>query len=140
MRTKNGAPSMEMQRFEKWIVNGPLWSGLLRVYYLPKLFRLAELHSRESGLELGCGQGVTTEEILKRLPRLRLTALDYDPAQVARARERVRRRSSHGTSLFKTCTGRACTWSAVLEAGGSSLCGRASLSMWRAKAQGANIV
>ncbi|GBC75968.1 27-O-demethylrifamycin SV methyltransferase [bacterium HR07] len=81
---------MEMQRFEKWVVNGPLWSGLLRVYYLPRLFRLVDTPLvGASGLELGCGQGITTEEILKRFPRLHLTALDYDPDQVARAQERV---------------------------------------------------
>lgn len=82
---------MQMQNFEKLVVNGPLWNWLLRTRYLPRLFRLVDDALARSGLELGCGQGLTTEEILKRFPNLHVTALDYDPNQVSQARQRLAR-------------------------------------------------
>lgn len=82
---------MQMQSLEKFVVNGPIWSWLLRRRYLPQLLRLADTTAVGRALELGCGQGTTTEEILKRFPHLHLTALDYDPDQMARAHKRLAR-------------------------------------------------
>ncbi len=80
---------MQMHRFEKFVVNSVIWSWLLRRRYLPQLFRLVEGSAAHHALELGCGQGLTTEEILERFPKLRLTAVDYDPEQAARASQRL---------------------------------------------------
>jgi len=80
---------MKMQSFEKWFVNSAAWSWLLRLYYLPRIYSLVDPTSTHSGLELGCGQGVTTQEFLNRFPDLHLTAIDYDPDQIVRARERL---------------------------------------------------
>ena len=40
-------------------------------------------------LEIGSVIGITTEEILKRLPLAKLTALDYDASQLERAKARL---------------------------------------------------
>lgn len=61
----------------------------MRKRYLPQLFRLVESASAQNALELGCGQGLTTEEILKRFPNVRVVAVDYDVEQVARAQQRL---------------------------------------------------
>jgi ubiquinone/menaquinone biosynthesis C-methylase UbiE len=82
---------MQMHRFEKLVVNSAIWSWLLRRRYLPQLFRLVESSAAHHALELGCGQGLTTEEILEHFPKLHLMAVDYDPEQVARARQRLAR-------------------------------------------------
>lgn len=52
---------------------------------------LEQAHRPISGplLEVGCGAGRTTAAILDRLPRMDVTALDIDPAQVERARGRL---------------------------------------------------
>jgi ubiquinone/menaquinone biosynthesis C-methylase UbiE len=82
---------MQMQSFEKYFVNSPLWSWLMQRLFLPWLFRLMDARTIQNGLELGCGQGVTTAEILKHLPVIRLTAVDCDSEQVGRARRRLAR-------------------------------------------------
>ncbi len=79
-----------MQSFEKLVVNSPLWSWLLRRHYLPQLFRLVDSAlAAQNALELGCGQGLTTNEILKRFPNVRVIAVDYDSDQVTRAQQRL---------------------------------------------------
>src|SRR5581483_5622718 len=42
---------------------------------------------------VGCGEGATTEGLLDRLPGIEVTALDFDPFQVERARRRVEGRA-----------------------------------------------
>lgn len=80
---------MQMRSFEKFVVNSPLWSWLLRKHYLPQLFRLVDSASVQKALELGCGQGATTTEILKRFPNVSVVAVDYDSGQIARAQQRL---------------------------------------------------
>jgi trans-aconitate 2-methyltransferase len=48
-----------------------------------------ELTGEESVLDAGCGSGRVTAELLKRLPRGRLLAVDGSAAMVAKARERL---------------------------------------------------
>jgi ubiquinone/menaquinone biosynthesis C-methylase UbiE len=45
-------------------------------------------------LDLGCGTGAFMEEIKHNWPRLQVTALDLSPAYLAKARERLRRRTN----------------------------------------------
>lgn len=40
-------------------------------------------------LEIGCGNGATTEGLLRQLPGVEITAVDYDPDEVALARRRL---------------------------------------------------
>jgi trans-aconitate 2-methyltransferase len=64
-------------------VSGPQtrWAG-------PVLERL-QLRGDERVLDAGCGTGRVSEQLLQRLPRGTLLALDADPAMVASARERL---------------------------------------------------
>ncbi len=83
---------MEMNRRLKLLVNSPLWSALLGSILLPRLLR-AVPRGPERILEIGCGRGDTTRLLLSRFPGAAVTATDYDDAQVALARERLRGRT-----------------------------------------------
>jgi len=48
-----------------------------------------ELSGKEAALDAGCGSGRVTAELLRRLPRGRLTAVDGSAAMIAKARERL---------------------------------------------------
>lgn len=48
-----------------------------------------ELHGDEAALDAGCGSGRVTAELVKRLPRGRLVAVDGSEAMIAKARERL---------------------------------------------------
>lgn len=48
-----------------------------------------ELSGEESALDAGCGSGRVTAELLERLPRGRLLAVDGSEAMIAKARERL---------------------------------------------------
>lgn len=84
---------MEMRPFEKWAVNAfsPLY---LRAYVLPRLWRLMGDSPGTRGLGIGAGLGVETFAIARRYWGRHLIAVDYDPAQVERARARLRREQS----------------------------------------------
>jgi trans-aconitate 2-methyltransferase len=56
----------------------------------PVLDRL-ELRGDERVLDAGCGTGRVTEQLLERLPRGAVVALDADPEMVAAARKRLGR-------------------------------------------------
>jgi trans-aconitate 2-methyltransferase len=47
------------------------------------------LGGEETVLDAGCGSGRVTEQLLERLPRGRVLAVDASPAMLARARERL---------------------------------------------------
>jgi SAM-dependent methyltransferase len=80
---------MEMQSFEKFFVNSVLWNWPLRWFFLPKLFKWVDAATPKNCLEVGCGRGVTTEEIVKRFPNFSLIAVDFDHDQVAKAAQRL---------------------------------------------------
>ncbi len=73
---------MEMHSFEKWFVNSGLFNLVHTRVLLPKVFALANGAIGPVILEIGCGTGVTTHEILRRFPHARAFAIDYDPEQV----------------------------------------------------------
>jgi ubiquinone/menaquinone biosynthesis C-methylase UbiE len=81
---------MEVQPFEKWAVNtfSPLY---LRAYVLPRLWRLMGDVPGTRGLGIGAGPGVETFAIARRYWGRHLIAVDYDAAQVERARARLAR-------------------------------------------------
>lgn len=80
---------MEMQRFEKLFVNSRLWSFFHARFNLSQVFGLTTGDLGPLVLEIGCGVGFTTAEILKRFPGVRVLAIDYDPEQVRAAQQRL---------------------------------------------------
>jgi trans-aconitate 2-methyltransferase len=54
-----------------------------------------ELHGEETVLDAGCGSGRVTEELIKRLSKGRLIAVDGSGAMVAKARERLGDRATY---------------------------------------------
>ncbi|HLE95960.1 MAG TPA: class I SAM-dependent methyltransferase [Candidatus Thermoplasmatota archaeon] len=78
-----------MRAFEKAVVNSPFTAFLHRRLLLPTLARVARDPVEGPLLEVGCGNGATTEGLLARWPRLATTAIDIDPDQVLRARLRL---------------------------------------------------
>ena len=79
---------MEMHKFEKLVVNTPATTFLHGVVLLNKALEHARPVAGEL-LEVGCGQGATTSILVRKFPDARLTAIDYEPGQVERARKRV---------------------------------------------------
>jgi SAM-dependent methyltransferase len=69
-----------------WCQSGP-WKALTGRFVLPWALRGAELQGR--ALEIGSGSGANAEELLRRHPRLDLTATDVDPRMVGEARRRL---------------------------------------------------
>ena len=80
---------MIMNRAEKAILNNPVRRSLQRRYEAPLLTRLGADVSGARVLEVGCGEGAGAETLLTRLGAAHVTAIDLDPAQVARARRRL---------------------------------------------------
>lgn len=80
---------MEMHSFEKWFVNSRLFNFFHTRVFLPKVFALANGTVGPVMLEIGCGTGVTTHEILRRFRHARVFAIDYDAEQVEAAKRRL---------------------------------------------------
>lgn len=79
-----------MKRRVKFAVNNPAWDVLLRnVLIRPIITNIADEH-RQLVLEVGCGQGSTTQTLLKTLPNAFITATDIDDEQIRLAERRVR--------------------------------------------------
>lgn len=79
---------MEMHKFEKFVVNTPATTLLHGRVILNKALK----HARPiqgALLEVGCGQGATTQILLRKFPDARITAIDYEQDQVERARARI---------------------------------------------------
>lgn len=81
---------MEMNPLLTLYVNSPLHTAMLRLMVPPLLDALPKDASPRRILEIGCGRGDTTRMLLTRFPGAEITATDYDAAQVARAKRRVR--------------------------------------------------
>jgi trans-aconitate 2-methyltransferase len=71
------------------VVSGPQFGWGMEV-----LERL-ELRSEETALDAGCGSGRVTEELVRRLPQGRVTAVDGSAAMIAKARERLGDRAGY---------------------------------------------
>lgn len=74
-----------MRALEKPLVNGP-FAWFHRSVMQPRMLRLSGPLAGDV-LEVGCGVGATTEGLLG--PDIRVTAIDLDPEQVAKARRRL---------------------------------------------------
>jgi len=80
---------MKMNNIEKFLMNNPIRAALQRRYEVP-LFE--QLGGRTEGLrvlEVGCGRGVGTQEILQRFGAREVHAIDVDPDMINLARKRL---------------------------------------------------
>lgn len=82
---------MLMNRAETLLMNNPARAWLQRAYEVPLLQRLGAGLDGADVVEIGCGRGVGTELLLRRMGAAHVTALDLDPAMVQRARRRLAR-------------------------------------------------
>lgn len=80
---------MKMNRVEKVMMNNPVRAAFQRWYEAPLLERLGGRVEGLKVLEVGCGRGVGTEEILNRFGAREVHALDLDPDMVRLARARL---------------------------------------------------
>ena len=78
-----------MARFEELFVNSPPVSLYHRLRGVPRVLGLARAPILGPLLEVGCGNGATTAALVRRLPGVKVTAVDYDSKRVERARRRV---------------------------------------------------
>ena len=81
---------MKLNRVETLIMNNPI-RALIQMYYeAPRMAGLVgKLPNSPNTLVIGCGRGVDIDAAFKIFKAARVTAIDIDPAQVARAKERV---------------------------------------------------
>jgi ubiquinone/menaquinone biosynthesis C-methylase UbiE len=80
---------MEMRGPEKWLLSSPVWAAFTSRVVVSRLWARTALPDRAEVLQLGCGAGGETEGLARRFPYWRITATDYDPDMVGRARQRL---------------------------------------------------
>jgi ubiquinone/menaquinone biosynthesis C-methylase UbiE len=80
---------MKMNRVEKAMMNNPVRAAFQKWYEAPLLERLGGRVEGLKVLEVGCGRGVGTGEILNRFGAREVHALDLDPDMVRLARARL---------------------------------------------------
>jgi ubiquinone/menaquinone biosynthesis C-methylase UbiE len=84
---------MLMNKAEKAFLNNPARRALQRHYEAPLLTRLGADLTGARVLEVGCGEGAGAQTLLTCLGAAHVTAIDLDPAQIARATKRLRDRT-----------------------------------------------
>ena len=82
---------MKLNAVEKVLMNNPVRSAVQRWYEVPLLRDIGGSTCGERVLEIGCGRGVRTEQILRRFDAASVIAIDLDPDMVRRARARLAR-------------------------------------------------
>jgi len=80
---------MKMNGLEKFVMNSPIRSFILRRYEAPLLQCVGGSLEGLEVLEVGCGRGVSTQLILEQFRARRVTAIDLDPDQIGRAKRRL---------------------------------------------------
>jgi ubiquinone/menaquinone biosynthesis C-methylase UbiE len=85
---------MLLNRLEFAQMNNPLRARLQRHYESPRFLRMAGPVPGGRVLEIGCGPGAGTELIFDLFQAAQVDAFDLDPRMVARARRRLRAKSS----------------------------------------------
>ncbi len=79
-----------MKRRVKIAVNNPAWDLLLRNFLIRPVVSAIAGEQRRLVLEVGCGQGSTTQTLLKTMPNAFVTATDIDDDQIRLAERRVK--------------------------------------------------
>src|SRR3989344_2771689 len=85
---------MKMSLPERLVVNSRLfdiWRKWTARRLLRQVKKLSENNAKEhrNVLEIGCGKGTTTKILRELLPNAKITATDFDKAQVVRARKNL---------------------------------------------------
>lgn len=80
---------MKMNRVEKILMNNPVRAAFQKWYEAPLLERMGGRTPGLKVLEVGCGRGVGTKEILNRFGASEVHALDVDPEMIGLARARL---------------------------------------------------
>jgi ubiquinone/menaquinone biosynthesis C-methylase UbiE len=78
-----------MKRRVKIAVNNPVWDAILRGFLMKPVMNTIAEDRRMMVLEVGCGQGGSTETLLKLLPSAFITATDVDDEQICLAERRL---------------------------------------------------
>jgi ubiquinone/menaquinone biosynthesis C-methylase UbiE len=79
---------MIMNKTEFWLMNNPMRRALMS-FEARKLKKMSGKDSLGSILELGCGEGQGTRNILRLFSPSSIHAIDLDPKMIARAKQRV---------------------------------------------------
>jgi len=82
---------MRMNMLETLSLNNPLYSAIKRYVEAPILMRLGGRLDGARVLEIGCGNGVGTEVLVRRFGAAEVEAFDFDERMVGRAQRRLRR-------------------------------------------------
>jgi len=82
---------MEMQGIERRVLMSRPYGWFSRSAVVPWLLRFARLPDEGDILEVGCGSGWNADGLMRRFPRWRLTATDFDPDMVLLASRRLAR-------------------------------------------------
>ena len=90
---------MKMNRIESFLMNNPVRAIIQRHFEVPLLERLGGRVEGLKVLEIGCGQGVGTEQILERFAAGHVQAIDVDPLMIKRAQKRLAAYSAERLSL-----------------------------------------
>lgn len=78
---------MDMRFLERVFVNSSPWNLFTKqLLYRPFLKKLKEKPTKI--IEVGCGVGKTTVMIANRFPQAEITAIDFDPVQIKKAKAR----------------------------------------------------
>src|SRR5881296_682108 len=75
----------------KLVLSSSVWAGISRRPLVPWVLSFAELREDAEVLEIVCRSGAETIEFAQWWPRWQLTATDYDPEMVGRAKGRLPR-------------------------------------------------
>jgi SAM-dependent methyltransferase len=75
---------------EKAMLNNPARRAVQRHYEAPLLKRLGADLTGANVLEIGCGEGAGAQVLLEKCGATRVRGFDIDPAQITRARRRLR--------------------------------------------------
>ncbi len=90
---------MKMNWVEKMLMNNPIRAAFQIWYEVPLLERLGGRTEGMRVLEVGCGRGVGTEQILNRFGASSVLAMDLDPDMVRLARKRLMKYPADRLSL-----------------------------------------
>ena len=79
---------MLMNKTEFWLMNNPVRRASMRIE-TRKLRRMSPAGSLKQVLEIGCGEGQGTKNILRYWQPQAIDAIDLDPKMIARAKRRL---------------------------------------------------
>jgi ubiquinone/menaquinone biosynthesis C-methylase UbiE len=80
---------MLLNRVEKALMNNPIRAAIQRRFEVPRLVEMGGTLSGGRALEIGCGRGIGTEQILDVFGAGHVDAFDLDPHMVELARGRL---------------------------------------------------